>query len=209
VTACAIAPDGRRVVSASEDKTLKIWDLETGRELGTLQGRAAGVTACAVTPDGRRVVSASYDQTLKVWDLDSGRELSSLQGHASWVTACVVTPDGRRVVSASADQTLKVWDLETGACLLTHRANAAFSAVTTTATTIITGDATGAVWFLSWPPTGERRTASSPEVVHGTHHEEDPSYARRTISCQSSRHSKARVAWLQTCVTKLVRAPRC
>jgi WD40 repeat protein len=114
VQACAVTADGRRVVSASHDQTLKVWDLDSGRELATLQGHASVVTACAVTPDGRRVVSASADQALTVWDLDSGRELATLQGQAAHVTACAVTPDGRRVVSASRDQTLRVWDLDSG-----------------------------------------------------------------------------------------------
>jgi WD40 repeat protein len=63
----------------------------------------------------------------------------------------VVTPDGRRVVSASRDQTLKVWDLDTYACLLTHRGDAAYTAIAATATAIVAGDRTGAVWFLDWP----------------------------------------------------------
>jgi hypothetical protein len=112
VTACAVTPDGRRVVSASEDKTLKVWDLETGRALATLEGHGDRVSACAVTPDGRRVVSASEDKTLKVWDLETGRALATLEGHADGVRACAVTPDGRRVVSASKDTTLKVWDFK-------------------------------------------------------------------------------------------------
>ena len=98
------------------------------------------------------MVSASVDQTLKVWDLASGRAEATLRGHAGIVTACAVTPDGRQVVSASVDGTLKVWDLRAGACLLTHRANADYIAIATTATAIIAGDATGAVWFLDWPP---------------------------------------------------------
>ena len=78
----AVTPDGRRAVSASDDKTLKVWDLESGRELRTLDGHSADVTGVAVTPDGRRAVSASWDKTLKVWDLESGRELRTLEGHS-------------------------------------------------------------------------------------------------------------------------------
>ena len=88
-----MTPDGRRVVSASAEETLKIWDLESGRSLATLEGHAYGVNACVVTPDGRRIVSASYDNTLKVWDLESGRSLATLEGHTTSVRARVVTPD--------------------------------------------------------------------------------------------------------------------
>jgi hypothetical protein len=110
----AVSPDGRRAVSASEDKTLKVWDLETGRELRTLKGHSDQVSGVAVSPDGRRAVSASSDKTLKVWDLETGRELHTLEGHFDHVNGVAVSPDGRRAVSASSDKTLKVWDLETG-----------------------------------------------------------------------------------------------
>ena len=110
----AVSRDGRRAVSASDDKTLRVWDLETGRELRTLQGHSEPVSGVAVSSDGRRAVSASEDKTLKVWDLETGRELRTLQGHSAWVTGVAVSPDGRRAVSASVDKTLKVWDLETG-----------------------------------------------------------------------------------------------
>ncbi len=68
--AVAVTPDGQRAVSASGDKTLKVWDLESGRELRTLHRPLDWVTGVAVTPDGQRAVSASDDKTLKVWDLD-------------------------------------------------------------------------------------------------------------------------------------------
>jgi WD40 repeat protein len=64
--------DGQYVVSASRDQTLKVWDLDTGRGLATLEGHAGWVNACAVIPDGGRVVSASSDRTLKVWELNTG-----------------------------------------------------------------------------------------------------------------------------------------
>ena len=73
VNGVAVTPDGKRAVSASWDKTLKVWDLETGRALRTLEGHSDSVSGVAVTPDGKRAVSASWDKTLKVWDLETGR----------------------------------------------------------------------------------------------------------------------------------------
>jgi WD40 repeat protein len=150
-SACAVTADGRRAISASYDRTLKVWDLESGLVIATLEGHASVVSACAVTADGRRVVSASWDKTLRVWDLESGRAIATLSGHAGWAGACAVTADGRRAVSASDDRTLKIWDLETYACLLTHRGDVAYTAVAATATAIVAGDDTGAVWVLDWP----------------------------------------------------------
>ena len=92
VNACAVTPDGRRVVSASWDKTPKLWDSPP-----VVSTR--GVTACTVTPDGQRVVSASWDQTLKLWGLATGRVLATIEGHTGPVNACAVTLDGGRVVS--------------------------------------------------------------------------------------------------------------
>jgi WD40 repeat protein len=106
------------VVSASDDGTLKVWDLATGHEVAELLCHAFGVRACAVTPDGWRAVFSrggmfKRDGTLKVRDLATGHDVATLQGHASWVRACAVSSDGR-VVSASDDESLKVWDLATG-----------------------------------------------------------------------------------------------
>jgi WD40 repeat protein len=57
VTACAVSPDGRRIVSASSDNNLQVWDLATGQPIATLHGHTAWASACAVTPDGERVKS--------------------------------------------------------------------------------------------------------------------------------------------------------
>ena len=113
VNGVAVTPDGRRVLSASSDETLKIWDFATGRELRTFRGHTAGVKAVVVTPDGLQAISASYDDTLRVWDLASGQTLLTLSGHAYQVMAVDVTPDGRYGISASLSA-IKVWDLESG-----------------------------------------------------------------------------------------------
>ncbi|WP_437820317.1 outer membrane protein assembly factor BamB family protein [Sorangium sp. So ce1078] len=119
VNACALSPDGQRVVSGSRDKTLKVWDIATGKLLSTLEGHSGRVNACALSPDGQRIVSASNDRTLKVWDIATGKLLSTLEGHSDGVNACALSPDGQRIVSASIDTTLKVWDLATGKVLST------------------------------------------------------------------------------------------
>jgi WD40 repeat protein len=119
VNACAYSPDGGRIVSASMDHTLKIWDAESGAELATLAGHSNEVTACAYSPDGRRIVSASGDHTLKIWDAESGTDVATLAGHSHGVSSCAYSPDGRRIVSASVDSTLKIWDAGSGAELAT------------------------------------------------------------------------------------------
>jgi WD40 repeat protein len=114
VTRVAVTPDGSRAVSASEDRTLKVWDLVRGVELHALMGHTRSVHSVALTPDGNQAVSASEDETLKVWDLASGRVLRTLTGHTGGVNGVAVTPDGSRAISASEDKTLKVWDLANG-----------------------------------------------------------------------------------------------
>jgi WD40 repeat protein len=194
VTACAVTPDGRCVVSASADRTLKIWDLASGRVEATLEGHVDRVSACAVTPDGRCVVSASDDKTLKLWDLATGRVEATLQGHVDRVTACAVTPDGRRMVSASWDQTLRLWDLQTGTCLFTHRGNAGYVAVTATATTIIAGDAAGAIWFFDWPSPNPHNNSTHPTPSLDNHLQKPPMTQPATFDVFLSHNSRDKPA---------------
>ncbi len=114
----AVAPlDGGRIVSASSDNTLRVWDVESGNCLHTLGGHTFWVRAVAPL-DGGRIVSASDDNTLRVWDVESGNCLQTLEGHTNGVGA-VAPLDGGRIVSASYDHTLRVWDVESGNCLQT------------------------------------------------------------------------------------------
>jgi WD40 repeat protein len=109
--------DGRRVVSGSGDRTLRVWNLESGETLQILEGHTSGVNAVTVL-DGGRVLSGSDDGTLRVWDLKSGETLQILEGHTSGVNAVTVL-GGRRAISGSSDRTLRVWDLESGQTLQT------------------------------------------------------------------------------------------
>ena len=114
VLGVAIAPDGKTAISASWDKTLKIWDTETGRQLQTLTGHTRPVWRVAIAPDGKQAISASWDTTLKIWDTETGRELRTLTGHTDKVLAVAIAPDGRTAISASRDGILKIWDTNSG-----------------------------------------------------------------------------------------------
>jgi WD40 repeat protein len=111
ILGCAISPDARCVVSASEDQRLKLWEPHTGRELATLRGHRGPVFDCAVSPDASTIVSASWDQTVTLWDVASCSARASLRGHSEPVTSCAISPDGSFVVSGSVDSRVMLFDL--------------------------------------------------------------------------------------------------
>jgi len=114
IASCCYSPDGGRIVSASWDKTLKIWDAETGKEIITLIGHKNVVESCSCSPDGRRIASASWDGTLKIWDAKTGKEIKTLTGNSDRMKACSYSLDGLCIVSASWDNTFGIWNTETG-----------------------------------------------------------------------------------------------
>ncbi|CAG7845869.1 COMPASS-like H3K4 histone methylase component WDR5B {ECO:0000303/PubMed:19567704} Short=AtWDR5B {ECO:0000303/PubMed:19567704} [Serendipita indica DSM 11827] len=117
VGAVAFSPAGHRVVSGSDDETLRLWDVDTGAQVGLpLRGHAGMVCSVAFSPDGRSIVSGSYDRTIRLWDVDTGAQIGMpLEGHADWVISVAFSPDGQRVVSGSRDKTIRLWNAETGA----------------------------------------------------------------------------------------------
>jgi WD40 repeat protein len=106
--------DGKRLASASSDRTVRLWDACTGQEIVTLKGHSDSVRGVCFSPDGRRLASASEDRTVKVWDAEKGQEILTLNGHTQAVGAVCFSPDGQRLASASWDRTVKVWDAQTG-----------------------------------------------------------------------------------------------
>ncbi|CCA75858.1 related to WD40-repeat protein (notchless protein) [Serendipita indica DSM 11827] len=116
VTTVAFSPDGHRVVSGSEDGTMRFWDAETGEQIGEpLEGHTDPVWSVAFSPDGRRIASGSDDSTVRLWDVEAGKQLwESLGGHTDSVMSVAFSPDGRQIVSGSDDETIRLWDVETG-----------------------------------------------------------------------------------------------
>lgn len=117
----AVTPDNRFAVSASSDRTLKIWELRTGQCINTLESHSDAVNSVAVTLDASLIISGSSDHTVKVWKFDSGQIVMTLGAESVPVNSVAVTSDGRLVVAALADGNLKVWDLTTGQALQTLR----------------------------------------------------------------------------------------
>lgn len=118
VTACDTT--AALVVTASRDRTLRVWNRETGDFIRELTGHTNWVNACAFSPDGRLIASGADDGTLRVWEAASGAPLHVLSGHTAGVTAVDWLPDSKHVISASRDKTLRLWDISTGEVLHTY-----------------------------------------------------------------------------------------
>ncbi|MBX7222514.1 MAG: caspase family protein [Blastocatellia bacterium] len=137
ITSVAFSPDGTLAVSGGLDRSVKVWEVTSGREIRTLRGHLQGVNAVAVSPDGKTVASASgsnwyykaeeIENDIKLWDITTGHELKTLRGHRAWVSGLVFSQDGSRLFSSggtsklahqgyvdAVDGTIRVWDVASG-----------------------------------------------------------------------------------------------
>ena len=112
--AVAFSPDGTKLASGSVDKTVKLWDVSTGKNINTLTGHKDRVGSVAFSPDGTKLASGSADKTVKLWDVSTGKNINTLTGHKDRVESIAFSPDGTKLASGSADETVKLWDVSTG-----------------------------------------------------------------------------------------------
>jgi WD40 repeat protein/energy-coupling factor transporter ATP-binding protein EcfA2 len=121
------SPDGKTLASASSDKTVKLWDINTGKVIQTLKGHISGVQDVNYSPDGKILASSSNDGTIKLWDVKTAKIIKNLKAHKEGAVFSVsFSPDGKKLASASADETVKLWDINTGKVIQTftgHQSN--------------------------------------------------------------------------------------
>jgi WD40 repeat protein len=143
VTAVAFTTEGKSILSAGQDRVVRMWDVATGTELRRLEGHRDRVAALVVSPDGRYALSAGgamgrkRDDSLRLWELASGREVQRFTGHTHQVNSLAFSPEGLRIVSGSHDGTVRVWEINTGKELQCFHGFV------------------GAVWCVAFSPTGK------------------------------------------------------
>ena len=139
IWAIKFSPDASKVASASFDKTVKLWDVNSGTLIRTMTGHTEAVVALEFTPDGQQVASTSDDVTIKFWNVNDGSLVRSLKDGPEHVQAIAFSPDGKRMVTGGRDKStfgeflqnfigdskfnkgisMRLWDLETGKVIQT------------------------------------------------------------------------------------------
>ncbi len=109
VFAVTFSPDSKKVAAAGADRAIRIWDVETGKELVTIEDHADWIFDIAFSPDGKRLASASRDKTSKVFDVEKKEALVTFPGHAQTVYCVTFTSDGKQVLSGGEDNSIRVW----------------------------------------------------------------------------------------------------
>lgn len=149
VTSVSWSARGTRIVSASYDKTVRVWDAHDGDNLVTYQGHWDRVLTAAWSPDGNLVASAGNDGTIQIWDPLTANLVLTYREHTQPVLSVAWSPDGKRIASSCEDKTVQIWDTITGEMLHIHRGHSA------------------RVLCLAWSPDGRSiASAGEDKLVH-------------------------------------------
>ena len=115
------SPDAKKILSVSDDKTIKEWSVASGQCLQNFQGHSGAVWSVCYSLDGKKILSASNDHTIKEWSVDSGQCLRTFQGHSDSVNSACYSIDGKKILSTSSDETIKEWSIDSGQCIQTFQ----------------------------------------------------------------------------------------
>ncbi len=111
VFAVAFSPDSKKLAAAGADRAIRVWDVESGKLLATIEDHADWILDVAFSPDGKKLASASRDKTAKVFDVEKKESQVTFPGHAQTVNAVAFTSDGKQVLSAGDDNTIRYWSV--------------------------------------------------------------------------------------------------
>src|SRR5437773_1177021 len=114
VYSAQFSPDGQRIVTASWDKTARLWDVASGTPIGQPMKHKSDVNSAQFSRDGQRIVTASSDKMARLWDAASGKPVGEPMKHENEVNSAQFSPDGQWVVTASSDKTARLWDAASG-----------------------------------------------------------------------------------------------
>jgi WD40 repeat protein len=114
ISGVAFRPDGKQLASAGWDRTTRLWDPDTGREVRALYGHTGFVRCLAYSADSRHLATGSEDRGIRLWDTATGRLEATFRGHRASVMALAFHPDGHRLASGGTDRLVKTWDLAGG-----------------------------------------------------------------------------------------------
>jgi len=112
VRCVALSADKTRLITGGNDRTVRLWDFASGKEIRSFEGHSGFVRGVDFSPDANRIISCSEDRTIRIWDANTGEQLSQLDGHQNRVIGVSFLSDSNQAISASFDGTVRIWDID-------------------------------------------------------------------------------------------------
>ncbi|CAD8204796.1 unnamed protein product [Paramecium pentaurelia] len=150
-TVCSVSfsPDGTKLASGSDDISICLWDVKTGKLKAKLEGHTNWVQSVCFSPDGTTLASGSQDQSIRLWDIETGEQKAKLDGHTHYVYSICFSPDGTTLASGSFDNTIRLWEFKTGKQKAILQCNSQVNSVSISpnGTTLASGSADNSIFF--------------------------------------------------------------